>query len=656
MVAAVLFAVLVACLAGVGGASAKSAKSARPHSTHHPSARPAAVAPPTVTTPPAVVPAAVPGVRVQGNQLLSNGVPWVPRGVQIVGLVAPPGALTDKYIAAGAHFGQAELQKAVADHADLIRYQVSEFGIDPQGPLYSPAYVQSIQSAVQQARALGLNVIISLQAEQPAGEPTRCPLPDAGAERAWQVLAPMFASDNGVMFELYNEPGPLTTRSDWQIWLNGGTVNQGNVTCQAVGMQTIVNNIRSAGADNVIILPGLNMGTSLAGVPKVTDPASPTNPQLAYSVHYPLLTGSPALWDAAFGTFSAKAPVIVTEWNANSTTTCFPTAPQRAPLLLTYLLGKRIGVVGFAFDLPGTIISDYSSYSPTTYSGFACGVNGGGPGQVLFQQFGAQALTVGGVTTSPSWMVSATTVGSLNDVAQAQTQSVFNTARTFVTGAATSTLAALSLPSAVPTARFTNESRLAAAVQTGALPAGTQAVVYAPQHSTATPVAQQRNPSLYFQNAATVVHNAALLFIAAPAVDLATAFDPKAPKAAQASIFLNRRIAAASAKFADAYAISGPTARLGGVRYASFVYAAALQAMKTHPGIQLLAGAAGGSSGTGAANSLLPAVLSATGTTPGTASSSSLPLSTGALTSCPTCNPSAAVAIAQIGSLDGAGR
>jgi hypothetical protein len=137
---------------------------------------------------------------------------------------------------------------------------------------------------------------------------------------------------------------------------------------------------------------------------------------------------------------------------------------------------------------------------------------------------------------------------------------------------------------------------------------------------------------------------------------MASALDPRAPKAAQASIFLNRRIAAASAKFADAYEISGPTARLGGAHYASFVYAASLQAMTTHPGIQLLAGAAGGSSGPGAANSLLPAVLSATGTTPGDGAASTSPLSTGALSSCPTCNPSAAVAIAQLGSLDGAGK
>ena len=235
----------------------------------------------------------MPGIRVQGASLLDNGVPWVPRGVQIVGLVAPPPALVGKYIAAGQHFGLAELQAAVAEHADMIRFQVSEFGIDPQGPLYSAAYVQSVQAAIEEARSLGLNVIVSLQAESPAGELTRCPLPDAGAERAWAVLAPMFAGDNGVMFELYNEPGILNTRLNWQTWLNGGQVISGGVTCQAVGMQTLVNDIRADGADNVIVLPGLNTETTLAGVPKVNDPASPDDPQFAYSVHYPLMTAPP---------------------------------------------------------------------------------------------------------------------------------------------------------------------------------------------------------------------------------------------------------------------------------------------------------------------------------------------------------------------------
>ena len=86
-------------------------------------------------------------------------------------------------------------------------------------------------------------------AEPPAGEPTRCPLPDAGAQRAWQVPAPMFASDNGVMFELYNEPhendngfGNVT----WDVWQNGGDTGQG---WQAVGMQQLYDTVRATGAN-----------------------------------------------------------------------------------------------------------------------------------------------------------------------------------------------------------------------------------------------------------------------------------------------------------------------------------------------------------------------------------------------------------------------
>ncbi len=628
LVLAVLLALLVAGLGGAGEASAS------PH--------PNRIAK-DLGTP------AVPGIRVQGASLLDNGVPWVPRGVQIVGLVAPPPALVGKYIAAGQHFGLAELQAAVAEHADMIRFQVSEFGIDPQGPLYSPAYVQSVQAAIEEARSLGLNVIVSLQAESPAGELTRCPLPDAGAERAWAVLAPMFAGDNGVMFELYNEPGILNTRLNWQTWLNGGQVISGGVTCQAVGMQTLVNDIRADGADNVIVLPGLNTETTLAGVPKVNDPASPDDPQFAYGVHYPLMTAPPTTWDAAFGNLSATKPVILTEWNANSTTNCIPSSPQRSPLLLTYLAGKRIGIVGFAMDLPDTLITDYS-YTPTTYSPFTCGVSGGGPGQLLFSDFAAQALSTGATAASPSWLVGAPTLSELNALAAIPTQQAFNTPRTFVTGADSTVLSSLSLPTAVPTQKFTNEVRLAAAVQAGALALGTQAVVYSPQHSAATPLAQQLNPTLYFQRAASVVHQAGLLFVAAPATNLVVAREPRVSPTAQATEFVRMQIPAAAAHYADAYAISPPNHKLGTVHYSSFVYSVAKQASHAHPGVQLLAGLNTGVGSTASTNVLLNAVLNTEGAVSGQSPN------VGTLSSCPNCNPPAAVAIALLGTLDGAAR
>ena len=530
-------------------------------------------------------------VTVTHNHLLRNGLPWVPRGVQIVGLVAPDGALSGKYIAAHQQFGFGELQAAVADHADLVRFQVSEYGLDPQGPLYSPAYVDEVVNAVQAARGLGLSVILSLQAQAPAGEPTRCPLPDAGAERAWQSLAPMFAGDGDVMFELYNEPGVSATPAGWIQWRVGGEIIFNGHSCQAVGMQPLINDIRAQAANNVIIVPGLKGEQSLAGRMRLVDPANRGDPQLAYGVHYPSLSRQAPFWDKSFGTASASVPVIVTEWDGNSTTNCVPNTPQAAPLLLDYLASKEIGVVGFAFDLPGTIVSD-ASYTPSTYAGFACGVPGGGPGQILFGNFAAEAQAGDGTQPdpAPAWILGAGLLSRFQLAAQATSVHFFNTPRTFVTGASAPSLALEGMSSAVPTRSFANESKLAAAVTSGHLAPGTAAVVYAAGATRATPTAQQHDPAHYYALAAQVVHAHDLLFIAAPQTSLVTALAPATPADALDRAFLRLGLARTTARQADAFEAPAQASQDDSSQFASFVAKASSQATRSHPGIELLAG------------------------------------------------------------------
>ena len=199
------------------------------------------------------------------------------------------------------------------------------------------------------ARSLGLYAIVSLQSEPAAGlaaSANRCPLPDAGALAAWNELASMFGNDPGVMFELYNEPGLGATAAGWSEWLNGGTVVYGSQigdSCTAVGMQQLINQIRTDGAGNVIVVPALGGETNLAGMPALTDPTDPSDPQLAYGIHYPNLTTGITAWDKAFGNFSAKAPVIVTEWDgAGITPGCTANSPAQSEELLAYLASKRI--------------------------------------------------------------------------------------------------------------------------------------------------------------------------------------------------------------------------------------------------------------------------------------------------------------------------
>ena len=65
-------------------------------------------------------------------------------------------------------------------------------------------------------------------------------------------MAGHYASNPRVMFDLFNEPYPLgtfrTQLQTWDTWQNGGGTY--------VGMQSLVNTIRSAGATNVVVAEG----------------------------------------------------------------------------------------------------------------------------------------------------------------------------------------------------------------------------------------------------------------------------------------------------------------------------------------------------------------------------------------------------------------
>jgi hypothetical protein len=530
-------------------------------------------------------------VRVQGAHLVRDGSVWLPRGVQIVGLVAPAGSLTGRYVDANAHFGLAELEAARAAHADVIRFQVSQYGLDPEDPLYSPGYVHEVQNAVELARGLGLTAIVSLQAETPAGRDRICPLPDAGAERAWQQLAPMFAGDPGVLLELFNEPSLLISSANWQLWQYGGLVTMSDgSTCEAVGMQTLIDDIRADGATNVIIVPGLGGETTLEGMPTLTDPASPLSPQLAYGIHYPSLAGGVGRWDAKFGNASASVPVIVTEWYANTTHLCTPDEPARAASLLTYLATKQIGVVGYAFDVPGTIVADWS-YAPTTYAGFACGPPGDGPGRLLLGEFAGLSQADGPTLDDPQgWVIDYSAVDRLDALAPGLVRHFFDNPRAFVIGPSVTTLQRLGIGAAIPTASFTSETALARAVTHHALPFGTRAVIFDDEHWKRTPLAEQLNPAVYYRRAAQIAHAHGLLLVAAPSPDLVQAKRPRMPGTQTYAAFLDRRIAAGVARSADVYDVQAQGLETQGPPYASFVQAAALQAAASHPDIELLAG------------------------------------------------------------------
>ena len=80
-------------------------------------------------------------------------------------------------------------------------------------------------------------------------------------------MANTFKGNDAVIFDLFNEPFPERADSTnetegWQCWLNGGSSCVG-ISYTVAGMQTLVNAVRSAGANNVLMLGGVECSNDL---------------------------------------------------------------------------------------------------------------------------------------------------------------------------------------------------------------------------------------------------------------------------------------------------------------------------------------------------------------------------------------------------------
>lgn len=321
-------------------------------------------------------------VTVAGNQLLRNGQPWVPRGFVMVGVLSP-----DRTGAGGRafqHLNDAAMEAALRWGADSLRFQVSQRGLDPDDSLYGGAqYLADIQTAVDLASRHGLNVILSVQDQSLSGG-TAHPQPSAATMRAWGTLTAAFNHRPDILYELFNEPQNNDGAAGWAVWRDGGPAedNQGD---PAIGHQPLLDFVRSTGSTNVVIVEGAKKGGSLVGIPLLVDPLG----QLAYGVH-PYLANAAlnaAGWEARFGYLTPTVPVIATEWNAHSWSgICRPDWPQISASLLSYLAAKGIGLYGWAFDMPNSLVRNWSR-QPTSFAGYDCGTHGGGAGELVLAHF-----------------------------------------------------------------------------------------------------------------------------------------------------------------------------------------------------------------------------------------------------------------------------
>lgn len=325
-------------------------------------------------------------VTISGSELEKNCAQWIPKGLQLNAFVAAPSVATGVYLQAYQNFTLSELSALQTWGADTVRFQIGQPELDPQSSLYTTSFVTQVQAAVAQARTLGLNVILSVTDAATTGESSPAALPDAGTTRAWTTLMTIANGDQGILFELFNEPSLSSTPTNWVSW--------------QTAYQNLITAIRGTGATNVLLADGLEGGGStFAGAPLLNDSLG----QTGYAVEPWFFTNyhTTSAYDTAFGNLAATNVVVATAWSTlnggSYSEYCGPTTPADSQTLLNYLLTKKIGVTGFAFDDPGygatlnvigTIVQDLNG-TPSTFAGgmLTCGQAGFGPGMMMQTEF-----------------------------------------------------------------------------------------------------------------------------------------------------------------------------------------------------------------------------------------------------------------------------
>jgi endoglucanase len=312
-------------------------------------------------------------ISVRGNELVADGRSWVPHGVNVAGLLAARDWPYTKFVMAGQHWGPREIDAIKAYGANVVRFLVSQPGLDPESPLYTPGYVGRITRAVRAVRAAGIAVILCPQWERTSGMTGLSSMPNDSTLRVWRILAPIFASDPGVIYELFNEP---VARGEprLQAWASWDRL-----------FQQLIYDVRTMATKNLIVADGMWRRLNLRAVEGLSDPAG----RLAFAIHpYPRdARNDAAAWDRRFGAVALRYPVILTEWNSTNRWSCLANTPTMVQEFLSYLYQRRIGIIGWVFDIPGSLVKDYS-FEPTTYDNFYCGSPGfQGAGKVLNQYF-----------------------------------------------------------------------------------------------------------------------------------------------------------------------------------------------------------------------------------------------------------------------------
>ena len=296
-------------------------------------------------------------------------------------------------------------------HANTVRLQVSQGGLQYGHAHGLSNYADTIRSVVAQARAAGLIVIIAMQTEAYSCTPYEHgqmqKLPDQRTEQAWSyLLDSSITHDRGVILEVFNEPDTSKAchlgtfmhphwKKAWPDWAEGcGTEPR-------QGMLVVGQYLRRIAPDNVLLFDG--EGPDFAFTRFRMSGRMPKNSAFTFHPYGYIVRGSKRdsvrAWNKRFGRFVREGhAVFVTEWNEAFLCPHDPNQSITRLFIRNYLPAHSMGVLGYGWDAPaeakGYLVNSYSypgnkaNYQLVDPNQSGCDHDGG---RILEQEFRVEA-------------------------------------------------------------------------------------------------------------------------------------------------------------------------------------------------------------------------------------------------------------------------